>query len=166
MPQVIERPHQLLIREHTSGMMRVVLVVLGLLPTILAPYELLIRPGWREISVIMIIPLLISLGAILVGGALIAAGILGVNQTLLVDGEVHALVQSTETAITPLRKQVYTAREVEHIRIVPRDWSDGPPTFTVQILLRNNRKIELSSFEKKSDAEYVAGRISVYCQIG
>ena len=159
MPKVRETEDQITFIEKIPNGIRVFLILVGLIPMYLAPYELLIRPGWHGLSLFLIFSTLISIGAILVGGLFVAVGLLGLNQTLTFEGNSGTIHYSYESALVPLRRKTYKFRDIANASIHVHDWSDGPSTYSLQILLTNAQKIETGSFEKRNEAEQALTKI-------
>jgi len=158
MPQVRNSDDQIEFTERVSSGWRIFFFLVGLFP-FLAPYELLVRPNWQEVSFFMIIPIIISLGAIAVGGAFMLAGMLGLNQSLRFEAASRTVVYVYETALTSVREKRYKFGEVAHIEINVHDWESRPSTYGLQVTFTDGRKVEVGSFAKKDDAEQYLGRI-------
>ncbi len=114
-------------REPMSYGLRIFAFLAGLFP-FLTPYELLIRPGWPEFSIFVIIPIIVSAGAIAVGGLFILAGILGMHQCLRFDAASRTIAYAYKTAITSLCEKRYQFADLSTIEIALRDWESRPPT--------------------------------------
>ncbi len=84
MPTVTQTENKIVITETMSTGIRVFLFIMGLLPW-MAPYELLIKPGWTGLSLMTLVFVGISLGAIAVSFGFIGAAIFGMNQTATFD---------------------------------------------------------------------------------
>jgi hypothetical protein len=104
MPKVQETDDQITFIEKVPNGARIFLTIIGLFPIFLAPYELLIRPKWNGFSLYLIIPILISIGAIVLGGLFVAAGLFGLNQTFVLVKKSKNIHYSYESAFMPLRK--------------------------------------------------------------
>jgi hypothetical protein len=147
---------ELIITEKVPAGLRIFLSVLGLIAMTLAPYELLVRPKWNGFSAYLIIPVVISIGAIIVGGTFIAAGAFGVNQTLIVSVKTKSIQYYYESVFLPLRRKTYHFSEISGLEITTHDWTDGPSTYGLRVNISGGQKISIGSFKTKSDAgQYV-----------
>jgi hypothetical protein len=149
---------QLTFTEPMPWGLRVVIILLGFLP-FLAPYELLIRPRWQGVSVWLILPAIISLGATIVGVMFILAGVLGLNQTLRFDELSKSVLYTYETAITPVRQKRYAFCDIVQIEIKTTDWDSKPPTCGLRVTFADGRKVEVSDFASQDEAQDYLNRI-------
>ena len=159
MPDVYETDGEITFVEKVPLGLRIFLTIVGLFPIFLAPYELLIRPQWNGFSMYLIIPILVSIGGILLGGLFLAAGLFGLNQTLVFVKETRLIHYSYESAIVPLRRKTYPFRDIAKILVNTHDWTDSPSTYSLQFIFRDERKIETGSFEKRIDAEVYMNKV-------
>lgn len=149
---------QLTFTERMPWGFRVVIFLLGFLP-FLAPYELLIRPRWQGIGLWLIVPIIISLGASLVGTVFILAGVLGLNQTLRFELFSRSVFYTHETAITPLRQKRYDFREVIKAEIKTTEWESRPTTYGLRISFADGRKVKVGEFVRQAEAQDYLSRI-------
>ncbi len=154
MPKVKEWEGGIAFIDEIPNGVRVFVSIIGLIPMILVPYELLLRPGWEGFSLFMIMPIVISIGGILVGSFFVAAGLFGLNQTLVFRKKDRSIVYSHESALVPLSRRKYKFSDVASAEIIPRDGSDGPTTYGLQFIFNNGRKVETGSFEDGKKAEH------------
>ncbi len=153
MPKVQETDGQIAFIEKVPNGVRIFLTIVGLFPMFLAPYEFLIRPRWNGFSLYLIIPILISIGAILLGGLFVAGGLFGLNQTIVIVKKSRTINYSYESALMPLRKKTYQFSDITKVSINTHDWTDGPSTYSLQFIFQDGQKITTGSFEKKAEAE-------------
>jgi hypothetical protein len=154
---------QITFTERMPWGLRVVVSLLGFLP-FLAPYELLIRPRWQEVSLLLIVPVIISLGAIIVGVIFILAGVLGLNQTLRFDSSSKSVLYGYETAITRVRQKRYDFGDVRRIEIKTTDWDSRPPTYGLRVTFADGRKVEVGDFASQNEAQGYLNRIEQLLQ--
>lgn len=159
MSKIQETNTEIVITEKMPNGVRVFLFIIGLIPTFLAPYEMLIQPRWPGFSLYLIIPILISIGAVLAGGLFITAGLFGLDSTFQFSIESRSIQYSYKSALIPLRKRTYKFSDIVSIEIKTHNWSDGPSTYGLQFTFRDGQKIETGSFEKKDIAEQYLGKI-------
>jgi hypothetical protein len=155
---ISESNGQLLFTERMSPGLRVFIFLVGFVP-FLAPYELLFRPRWNGVGVVLIIAIIISLGASAVGIAFILAGIFGLNQTLCFDIVSKSVLYTFETSITPVRKKRYDFNDITKIEIKTMDWESKPPTYGLRFIFADNRKVEMGEFARQDEAQDYVRRI-------
>jgi hypothetical protein len=161
--QVNESNGQLIFTEPMSTGFRVVVFLIGFFP-FLAPYELLIRPRWQEVSLMLIFPVIISLGASTIGIIFILAGILGLSQTLCFDTFSKSVFYTYETAITPVRRKHYNFSDIVKIEITTTDWDSKPPTYGLRIIFADGRRVEIGDFSGQHEAQEYINRIQNFLQ--
>jgi hypothetical protein len=159
MPKVQETNDEIIFTENMSNGIRIFLTIVGLIPMFLAPYELLIRPSWNGFNLYLILPILISVGAIFVGGLFVAAGILGLNQTIIFLAKSKTIYYSYESALIHLRRKTYKFSDIAKSSINTHDWTDGPSTYSLQFIFKDGKKIETSSFKTKNEAEQSLNKV-------
>ena len=159
MPMFQETDKEIIITEKVPNRARIFLFLVGLFPIFITPYDLLIRPHWQGFSVYLILPILISIGAVLVGLAFIAAGLYGLDTTFQFLKETKTIHYSYQAALIPLRKKTFKFSDIITIEIKTHNWSDGPSTYGLEFIFRNKEKIETASFEKREEAEWYLDRI-------
>jgi hypothetical protein len=132
---------------------RLVLVLLGLFPLI-APYELLIKPAWRDwFNPFFLFFLAISLGAVAVSVGFIMAGLAGLSQRIRFDIPARTLIYESDSLLARFRQTRYRFSDIERIDLIEHDWSEGPATFYLQVKIRNSAKIEFGDLDSRADAE-------------
>ncbi len=159
MTKVQETNEELVFIEKLSKGLRFFLFFIGWIPIFLAPYELLIRPRWNGFSFYMIIPIIISIGAVAVGGLFIMAGLLGLNQTLQFHIKSKIINYSYESAIAYLRRKTFKFSDIAKSEISEHSWSDGPSTYGIQFIFFDGQKIAVGRFEKKVEAEQYLDKV-------
>lgn len=158
MPNVTQTQDRIEITESVSVGLRIFLFILGLLPW-LAPYELLIKPGWTGFSIITLFFLIISLGAIAVSFGFISAAIFGMNQTVTFDLASRTITHRYATAINPWRTKRYSFNDITKSEIREHDWDTGPRTYSLEIYLKDKHKILIGNFASRKEAESVLEQI-------
>lgn len=152
MCQISEANGRIEFTKPMSRGLRSFVFFVGLFPFI-APYELLIRPGWQEFSLFMIIPIVVSVGAIAVGSLFLLAGILGMHQTLRFDAASRAVVYACKTAITSLREKHYNFADVVQVKVNVHNWESRPATYGLQVTFADGRKVAVGNFPEKDEAQ-------------
>jgi hypothetical protein len=158
-PKVQETAGRITFFEKVPNGARIFITLVGLIPIFLAPYELLIRPRWNGFGIVLAFSILISIGAILIGGLFVAIGLLGLNQTLAFDSASRSIYYSYESALIPLRRKTYKFSDITKISVSVHDWSDSPTTYSLQVLLTNGQKIGIGNFENRNEAEQSLAKV-------
>lgn len=159
MRRVIESENEIVFVEGVPAAVRVFLAVIGLLPMTLAPYELLIRPGWQTFSLAWLLAALMALVAGLIGAVFIAAGIFGLDRELAVNASTQALTYSYRSPVVPLGHRRYKFSEVTDCALVTHNWSDGPSTHALSFTLADGQKINIGGFERLDEAQRCHARV-------
>jgi uncharacterized protein YjeT (DUF2065 family) len=147
MPSFLAENDQIVFSERMPVGLRILLVVFGFVP-FLAPYDLLFRPGWTG-----------SLGAVAVGLLFIFSGLFGLNQMLHFNGSTRTIYYAYETPLIPIRRFRYHFGDVTEMKVNAHDWSDGPTTYGVQVILNDGRKTEVGSFAKEIEADEALDKV-------
>ena len=151
MPSFLAENDQIVFSERMPVGLRILLIVVGFVP-FLAPYDLLIRPGWTGFSLPLLFAIVISLGAVAFGLLFIFSGLFGLNQVLHFDGSTRTIYYAYETPLIPIRRFRYQFGDVKEMKVNAHDWSEGPSTYGVQVVLSDGRKTEVGSFVKEIEA--------------
>ncbi len=150
-PSFFVENDQITFSERMPTGVRILLIVFGLIP-FLAPYDLLIRPGWTSFNLMLVFAIIISLGAVAVGFLFIFSGLFGLNQALHFDGSTRTIDYAYETPLIPIRRFRYQFDDVSEMKVITHDWSDAPSTYGVQVIFNDNRKTEVGSFANEIEA--------------
>lgn len=158
MPSATQAENKIEITETMSTGIRVFLFIIGLFPW-LAPYELLIKPGWTGFSVMTLVFFAISLGAIVVSLAFIGAAFFGMNQTTAIDLSTRVITHRYETAVNALQTKRYSFRDIVKTEVREHDWESGPNTYSIAICFKDNHKIMCGNYSSRKEAEAVLNQI-------
>lgn len=140
------------ITETMSTGVRIFLFVMGLLPW-MAPYELLIKPGWTGFSIVTLFFLAISLGAIAVSLGFIGAAIFGMNQTATFDLTARTVIHRYETTVNDLQTKRYSFNDIAKSEVREHNWDSGPNTYSLEIYFIDKHKILCGNFPLRNEAE-------------
>lgn len=151
MPSFLANSDQIVFSERMPAGLRILLILFGFVP-FLAPYDLLIRPGWTGFSLPLVFAIIVSLGAVAVGLLLIFSGLFGLNQVLHFDVSTRTILYAYETPLIPIRRFRYQFGDVVEMNVNAHDWSEAPSTYGVQVIFRDGRKTEVGSFAKELEA--------------
>jgi uncharacterized membrane protein len=136
-----------------SPLVRVVLFLFGLFP-LLAPYELLLKPGWDgSFNLIMLIFLIISLGAISVSFFFIGAAFLGRSQHFQFDGSRRQVIYRFKTALTPFSEERYDFNQIEALQLKATTWESRPDSYDICLIIRDERPLAFGDFPSRPEAE-------------
>lgn len=158
MPTVTQTNDKIEITETMSTGIRVFLFIMGLLPW-MAPYELLIKPGWTGFSLMTLVFVGISLGAIAVSFGFIGAAIFGMNQTTTFDLNARTITHRYETAVNALRTKRYSFNDITKSEVREHNWDSGPNTYSLEIYFKDKHKILCGNFSSRAEAESVLHQI-------
>ena len=154
MSTVTQTENKIEITETMSRGIRVFLFIIGLFPW-LAPYELLLKPGWTGFSLMTLVFVIISLGAIAVSFAFIGAAIFGMNQTATFDLATCTITHRYETAINALRTKRYSFRDIAKTEVREHDWDNGPNTYSLEIHFQDKHRIMCGNFASRKEVEEI-----------
>lgn len=158
MPTVTQTNDKIVITETMSTGIRVFLFIMGLLPW-MAPYELLIKPGWTGFSLMTLVFVGISLGAIAVSFGFIGAAIFGMNQTTAFDLNARTITHRYETIVNALRTKHYSFNDITKSEVREHNWDSGPNTYSLEIYFKDKHKILCGNFSSRAEAESVLHQI-------
>lgn len=158
MPTVTQTENKIVITETMSTGIRVFLFIMGLFPW-LAPYELLIKPGWTGFSLMTLVFIGISLGAIAVSFGFIGAAIFGMNQTTTFDLNARTITHRYETAVNALRTKRYSFNDITKSEVREHNWDSGPNTYSLEIYFKDKHKILCGNFSSRVEAQSVLHQI-------
>lgn len=158
MSHITQSANKIEITETMSTGVRVFLFLLGLLPW-LAPYELLIKPGWTGFHISTLVFLAISLGAIAISLGFIGAAVFGMNQTATFDLTSRTITHRYETAVNALRIKNYSFNDISRSEVREHNWDNGPNTYSLEIYFKDKHKILCGNFSSRKEAEEVLNQI-------
>lgn len=154
MSKITQTNSKIEITETMSTGIRVFLFLLGLLPW-LAPYELLVKPGWTGFHISTLVFLIISLGAIGISLGFIGAAIFGMNQTVTFDLAAHTITHRYATAVNPWRTKRYSFNNITKSEVREHNWDSGPNTYSLEIYFNDKHKILCGNFSSRKEAEEI-----------
>lgn len=138
---------------------RVLLALIALVPLI-APYELLVRPGWETLlHPAFLFALAVSLGALAVSGLLLFASVAGLEQRLRFDTTTSTFTYWRRAPVVTPQAFIWPFSAIESIELVAHKWSDGPDTYSVHVLGASGTLASTASTESLSDAERYVARL-------
>jgi hypothetical protein len=120
----------------------------------LAPYELLIKPAWTDIpSLAWLFAFVVSLGAIAVSILLLLVAIFGMNR-LVEFNATSKTIRITESHLMQRKQEFkYSFADVAQIEVISHDWTEGPSTYEIRLMLNKGKPFAFGDFSKGVDAE-------------
>lgn len=132
---VIERPDAFEIQSRMRTGKRVALALLALFPLI-APWELLVKPEWTDLMhPVFFFVAAISLGAVAVSLMFLFAAVAGLDSRLRFDRTRGDFLWSARAPAVSIRRIRRKIGEIANLRAVAHDWTDGSPSFSIQVEL-------------------------------
>ena len=151
------------ILEVTSPMptgRRVLFGLLALIP-LLAPYELLLKPGWETVfHPAFAFAAIISLGAMFVSAFLLWAALAGLESRARFDLRRQTLTTAFWAPVVPLTQHTYSLRDLRAVRLEETEWSEGSPSYSLQIETIDGRSLRLMGEYDRGEVEAVQSRIA------
>ena len=143
MLRVVESQDTLEIVSPMPPLKRLLFLLLALVP-LMAPYELLVAPGWENIlNPYFGFAALISLGALAVNAFLTWAAIAGIESTARFDRLRRTLTSRATAPVMPLRMRTYPYNDLRAIEVDTTEWSDSSPSCTLRIATADGRAFKL-----------------------
>ena len=158
MPKVQEKDGEITFVEKIPNGLRIFLVIAGLFIMFFVSYEMLIRPNWDGFSIFLMISICMSVGAVLLGGLLITAGLSSLSKTLGFTKESETIHSSYESSLMSFRKKTYKFSDVANISM-NTDWSELPPSYSLKLIFKDGQEVEIGFFDKRDEAEQSLSRI-------
>ena len=149
--------------EVTSPMPAGRRVLFGLLAPIplLAPYELLLKPGWENIlHPLFGLSAIISLGAILVSAFLVWAAIAGLESRACFDLRRRTLTTAFWAPVVPLTMHTYSLNDLRAVQLETTESSEGSPSYSLLIETTDGRSLRLMGEYDRREVEAVRSRIA------
>jgi hypothetical protein len=139
---------------------RVLFGLLAIFP-LLAPYELLLKPGWESIlNPFFGFAALISLGALCLSAFLVWAAIAGLESRARFDLPHRTLTTAYWAPVVPLTMRTYSLNDLCAVRIETIEWSEGSPSYSLQIETLDGRTLKFTSEDDQREVEAVRSRVA------
>ena len=139
--------------------MRVILVI-GAAITLLAPYELLIKPGVPVFRLGMVPLWVIAGGASLIGVTLLAAAVLGFAKTVRFDFASRRMILRADGIFRISRIWSYPFDRLGVPAVRVDTSTEGPPTYRLEIPINGRRRpFEIAEFQTEELAKAEADRL-------
>ena len=162
MSKVIETGTTFEIQDMMPLGRRVLFALLALLP-LLAPYELLLRPHWTDyFNLVFLFFLIVSLGALTVSALLLWAAIAGLSKVLRFDRSTGLLIYQSGAPIVRWRKTEQPLSDVEKIAVNMHEWTDGAPSYSMDVTLRSGQGFRIGSSWNQEEIETMVRRANEF----
>lgn len=154
-PMLIEIDGRLEIESPMRLGMRVFLALLAIFPVI-APYELLVRVDWQHyINPFFFCAAFISAGAIAVSVFFVLAAFAGLSSRIIFDKSNSSLTHSFEAPVVRRTRRTYPLAALAKVETIERDWSDGSPTYHLEVVLDDGTVIESGSSWSRTEIDAI-----------
>ena len=156
------------VRDTTDGLeivealpagQRVIFALIALFP-LLAPYELIVVLRWHDyLNVYFLFVLLICAGALFVSGFFIWAAVAGLNFRLQVNLAQRMLRYTVTAPILRRRTNEYSFAAVKTVTIDKHEWSDGEPSYSLDIEIHDAERLRCGSSWLIDEVEKAKARL-------
>lgn len=152
MPTVKHQNGALAIEENMTWGRRSLFIFMGFFP-LLAPYELLLRPGWTSFANLpFLFSLGISLGATMLSAFLFFIAFAGLSTLMVFDPHASTFTFRHHAPIVPLQRELLSFDSIQAVDLDKHDWSDGEPTYSIRVHIEDGRTFKSSSFTSLEQA--------------
>lgn len=139
--------------------LRAVLLLVAVVP-LMAPYELLLRVGWKHyLNPFFLLAALISAGAAVVSVFLVFAALAGISSRLVFDRSSATLTHSFGAPVIRRTSRVYPLSAISRVEVGQGTWTDGAPTYHLRVILDGRPVIESGSSDSREEVEAIRARI-------
>jgi hypothetical protein len=153
MPVITQTTTTLEIDGRIRPAMRILLAIIALVP-LLAPYQLILSPDWKSyMNPYFAFALVVSAGALAVSGLFLWAAIAGLDSRMSFDKKDRVFAYSYRAPVVPFRRHQVPLDSIERCEIEVHDWSDGPPGYSLRVVLKDGRAFSTDSAERPQAEE-------------
>lgn len=162
MISVRDIPEGLEIVETLPTGQRIVFALLALFP-LLAPYELIVVTRWHNyLNVYFLFVAIICAGALFVSGFFLWAAIAGLNFRLQVNSARRMMRHTVTAPILRRQTKEYPFAAVKTVTIDKHEWSDGEPSYSLEIEMHGAERIRCGSSWLMREVEDAKARLETY----
>jgi hypothetical protein len=141
---------------------RILFLSFALFP-LLAPYQLIARPGWHDFTnPFFLFALVISVGAVAVSLMLAWAGIAGLSSQIRFDRERGTVTYQTCAPMVPLRTVQCPIGTIVAVRTVIHDWTDGSPSFSFVAEMEDGTTFKCGSSWSREEIDGIISQVSAF----
>jgi hypothetical protein len=145
--------------QHPFGAATRIIVGAAGAVTLLAPYELLIRPGAPLFALGMIPFWIIAIGALSIGLLCITAALLGLTKTVRFDATQRVMDVRTEGSFSIKHRRTRPFADLGTVGVSEDCDTDGPPRYRLDIVIAARKRLfEIAVFPDRAAAEAAASR--------
>jgi len=138
------------------------MTLLGLIP-LLAPYELLWRVHWHDYwNLVFLLFAIVSVGAIAVSGFFLFATLAGLSSQMSFDARRSTFTYSERAPIVRQRTQVLPLSSIESIHVRTQEWSDGSPSYSLEVTMFNGTVFDSSSSGSLQEIEQAKVQVEAF----
>lgn len=164
MLKVTEKEGTLEIQSVTPAGLRILFLLLAVFPLI-APYELILQPKWESFfNLFFLFAAVISLGALTISGFLVWAAIAGLNFMTVFDRRSRMLTYTINAPVLSMRASEYSIDSIDQLRIEKQDWSEGRPSYSLNILLIDGSALKIGSSWLRHELDAIAADIHTFLE--
>lgn len=137
-----------------------ILVGLAGAATLIAPYELLIRPGVPVFTLGMVPFWFISLGALSVGAIFVGAALFGISRTVTFDPARRVMDVHGDGSLGMRVRRSHPFADLGAMRVDEHYDSDGPTRYRLSIAIAGRKRpFEINVFPSRPEAETAADAV-------
>lgn len=139
---------------------RAILLALAAFP-LLAPYELLLKPGWETIfHPFFGLAALVSLGALALTALLLWAAAAGIESSARFDRRRRTLTTIERAPIMPTRSRTCSLNDLRSVEVAKTEWSDSAPSYSLLIHTLDGRSLRLLGGYEQAEVEAIQSRLA------
>jgi hypothetical protein len=141
---------------------RVLFLLLALFPLI-APYELILRPCWQGyLNFFFLLSSAVSIGALALSAFLVWAGIAGLGTRMRFDRSRRTFSFEQEAPERKRRTEEFLLDSIADLKLETHDGSDGAPSYSLELVLRDGRILPLGSSRSKTEVAALRDRTAAF----
>lgn len=141
---------------------RVLLALLAAIP-LLAPFELLVGVPWTSyLNPFFLFAAVVSAGAVAVSGLLLFAAAAGISSRMTLDAARGTFTYSAAAPLVPRRERTFPLASAGRVAVRSRDWSDGAPTYSLEIALDDGPSFASGSSPSREEVERACDRARAF----
>lgn len=126
---------------------------------LLAPYELILSVRWTTwLHPFFFLAALISLGALAVTGLLLFAALAGLESRMTFDRENGRFTYWQRALVVPPSTRELPFEEIQGVTVETHDWSDGAPSYSLNVAATGGRRFTTASSSARQDIEELRER--------
>lgn len=141
---------------------RILVFLLALFP-LLAPYELLLKPRWTGyVNVVFLFMALVSLGALCLSALLVWAAVAGIASRMTFDRARRLFTYTAWAPVMGTRTSRCPLDAIAAVEIRTHEWSDGAPSYSLNVVTRDQQTFRTSSSWSRKEVETLRRRVEAF----